>query len=129
MIATIKAALISFTLFVSGGNILSTNFKLHHYSDDDFKDIMNLNNKASISKNCTRHSEMEDIKKIKVYREDGLKDSFVVSKKELIEKVEDKIFEKISVKKLAKKQKRDDWKRERKAQRKIKHARQEKFFA
>ena len=85
MIATIKAALISFTLFVSGGNILSTNFKLHHYSDDDFKEIMNLNNKASISKNCTRHSEMEDIKKIKVYREDGLKDSFVVSKKELIE--------------------------------------------
>ena len=46
---------------------------------------MNLNNKASISKNCTRHSEMEDIKKIKIYREDGPKDSFVVSKKELIE--------------------------------------------
>jgi len=90
MIATIKAALISFTLFVSGGNILSTNLKLHHYSDDDFKEIMNLNNKASISKNCTRHSEMEDIKKIKIYREDGLKDSFVVSKKELIEEVEDK---------------------------------------
>ena len=40
MIATIKAALISFTLFVSGGNILSTNFKLHHYSDDDFKEII-----------------------------------------------------------------------------------------
>ena len=29
------------------------------------------------------------------------------------EKVEEKMFEKISVKKLAKKQKRDDWKRER----------------
>ena len=90
MIATIKAALISFTLFVSGGNVLSTNLKLHHYSDDDFKEIMNLKNKASISKNCTRHSEMEDIKKIRIYREDGLKDSFVVSKKELIEEVEDK---------------------------------------
>tara|TARA_Y100000996_G_scaffold412862_1_gene399902 strand:- start:1188 stop:1460 length:273 start_codon:yes stop_codon:yes gene_type:complete len=90
MIATIKAALISFTLFVSGGNVLSTNLKLHHYSDDDFKEIMNLKNKASISKNCTRHSEMEDIKKIKIYREDGPKDSFVVSKKELIEEVEDK---------------------------------------
>ena len=90
MIATIKAALISFTLFVSGGNVLSTNLKLHHYSDDDFKEIMNLKNKASISKNCTRHSEMEDIKKIKIYREDGPKDSFVVSKKELTEKVENK---------------------------------------
>ena len=39
------------------------------------------------------------------------------------------MFEKISVKKTAKKQKRDDWKRERKLQRKVKHARQEKFFA
>jgi|TARA_R100000234_G_C4961843_1_gene162137 hypothetical protein len=44
-------------------------------------------------------------------------------------KYEDKMFEKISVKKTAKKQKRDDWKRERKLQRKVKHARQEKFFA
>ena len=90
MIATIKAALISFSLFVTGGNVVSTNLKLHHYSDDDYKEIMNLKNKASISKNCTRHSEMEDIKKIKIYREDGPKDSFVVSKKELIEEVEDK---------------------------------------
>ena len=44
-------------------------------------------------------------------------------------KYEDKMFEKISVKKTAKKQKRDEWKRERKLQRKVKHARQEKFFA
>ena len=44
-------------------------------------------------------------------------------------KSEDKMFEKISVKKTAKKQKRDDWKRARQLQRKVKHARQEKFFA
>ena len=90
MIATIKAALISFTLFVSGGNILSTNLKLHHYSDDDFKEIMNLNNKASISKNCTRHSEMEDIKKIRIARDGGSHASYVVSKKDVLDKVEKK---------------------------------------
>jgi len=44
-------------------------------------------------------------------------------------KYNDITFEKISVKKIAKKQKRDEWKRERKEQRKIKHARQEKLFA
>jgi len=38
-------------------------------------------------------------------------------------------FEKISVKKTVKKQKRDDWKKERRLQRKQKHSRQEKFFA
>ena len=90
MITTIINALFSISLFVTGGNIVSTNLKLHHYSDDDYKDIFHLKNNASISKNCTRHSEMEDIKKIKIYREDGPKDSFVVSKKELTEKVENK---------------------------------------
>ena len=90
MITTIINALFSLSLFVTGGHIVSTNLKLHHYSDDDYKEIFLLKNKSSISKNCTRHSEMEDIKKIKIYREDGQKDSFVVSKKELIEKVEDK---------------------------------------
>ena len=38
-------------------------------------------------------------------------------------------FEKISVKKTVKKQNRDDWKKERRLQRKEKHSRQEKFFA
>ena len=91
MIATIKAALISFTLFVSGGNILSTNFKLHHYSDDDFKEIMNLNNKASISKNCTRHSEVEDIKKIISYGPNGLQNSlYKVTKSDALEEMEKK---------------------------------------
>ena len=91
MIATIKAALISFTLFVSGGNVLSTNLKLHHYSDDDFKEIMNLKNKASISKNCTRHSEMEDIKKIISYGKNGVQNSlYKVTKSDALEEMEKK---------------------------------------
>ena len=39
MITTIINALFSISLFVTGGNIVSTNLKLHHYSDDDYKDI------------------------------------------------------------------------------------------
>ena len=89
MIATIKAALISFTLFVSGGNILSTNFKLHHYSDDDFKEIMNLNNKASISKNCTRHTEVEDIKKITHGGNNGAQETrYIITKNDVHEKMD-----------------------------------------
>ena len=65
MITMTMNALFALSLFVSGGHLISTNLKLHHYSDDDYKEIFYLKNKASISKNCTRHSEVEDIKKIK----------------------------------------------------------------
>ena len=27
-------------LFISGGHLVSTNFKLHHYSDEDYKEIL-----------------------------------------------------------------------------------------
>jgi|TARA_B110000438_G_scaffold213385_1_gene205621 hypothetical protein len=69
MITMTMNALFALSLFVSGGHLISTNLKLHHYSDDDYKEIFYLKNKASISKNCTRHSEVEDIKKIKVHRD------------------------------------------------------------
>ena len=68
MITTIINTLFSLSLFVTGGHIVSTNLKLHHYSDDDYKEIFHLKNKASISKNCTRHNEVEDIKKIRSFR-------------------------------------------------------------
>ena len=80
MIATIKAALISFTLFVSGGNILSTNFKLHHYSDEDYKDIFYLKKNKSITKHCERHSELEDIKKKKSYHNQEQKTVYKITK-------------------------------------------------
>ena len=44
-------------------------------------------------------------------------------------KYNEQTFEKISVKKTIKKQKRDDWKKERRLLRKHKNIRQEKFFA
>ena len=83
-------ALFSFTLFITGGHVIDTKFGLHHYSDDDYKEIFHLKNKASISKNCTRHSEVEDIKKIKYHDDGGQKTTYKVTKNEVFEKVEKK---------------------------------------
>ena len=90
MITTIISALFSFSLFVSGGHIVSTNLKLHHYSDEDYKDIYYLNNKASISKNCTRHSELEDVTKLRRHNSNnaGQETIYKVVKNDVLEKVE-----------------------------------------
>lgn len=54
-------------LLVTHGHILSSNFKSHHYSDEDYKDIFYLKNQSSVTKYCTKHSELENIKKIRSY--------------------------------------------------------------
>ena len=86
--------LFSFALFVSGGHLIDTKLSLHHYSDDDYKEIFYLKNKASISKNCLKHSEVEDIKKIKSHRdtENGGETvtNYKVTKNDALEKVEKK---------------------------------------
>ena len=86
--------LFSFALFVSGGHVIYTKRGLHHYSDDDYKEIFYLKNKASISKNCLKHSEVEDIKKIKSHRdtENGGETvtNYKVTKNDALEKVEKK---------------------------------------
>ena len=63
----ILKTILGIALFISGGHIVSTNLKLHHYSDDDYKDIFYLKHNKSITKHCDRHSELEDIKKKKIY--------------------------------------------------------------
>ena len=91
MISMIINTVFSLSLFITGGHILSTNLKLHHYSDDDYKDIFHLRNNASISKNCTRHSEVEDIKKIISYGPNGLQNSlYKVTKSDALEEMEKK---------------------------------------
>ena len=51
--------LFSITLLISGGHLVSTNLKLHHYSDEDYKEIFYLKNKKSFTKHCTRHDKLE----------------------------------------------------------------------
>ena len=69
----ILETLFSIALFINGGHIIDTKLGLHHYSDEDYKEIFFLESKDSITKNCTRHSKIEDVKKIIYYRpnEDG----------------------------------------------------------
>ena len=89
MITTLINTLFSLSLFVTGGHIVSTNLKLHHYSDDDYKEIFHLKNKSSISKNCTRHSELEDIKKIRRHNPNGGQETiYIVTKNDVLEKDE-----------------------------------------
>ena len=94
MITMILNTLFSSALFVSGGHVIDTKLSLHHYSDDDYKEIFYLKNKASISKNCIKHSEVEDIKKIKSHRdtENGGETvtNYKVTKNDALEKVEKK---------------------------------------
>ena len=37
MITMITSGLFTISLFITGGNVLSTNFKLHHYNDEDYE--------------------------------------------------------------------------------------------
>ena len=60
-------------LYFTGGHVIDTKLGLHHYSDKDYEEIFYLKNNASISKNCLRHSENEDIKKMIRSKYDGKK--------------------------------------------------------
>ena len=59
--------LCSISLFLTSGHVIDTKLRLHHYSDEDYKEIFFLDRKDSINKTCTRHSEIEDVKKIIYY--------------------------------------------------------------
>ena len=80
MVTTIINSLVSISLLLSGGHIISTNFKLHHYSDEDYEDIFYLKKNKLITKHCERHSELEDIKKKKSYHNQEQKTVYKVTK-------------------------------------------------
>ena len=42
MISTIITFIASVSLFITGGHLISTNLKLHHYADNDYKEIIKL---------------------------------------------------------------------------------------
>ena len=90
MFTTIINVLFSASLFITGGHVLSTNFKLHHYIDKDYKALFHLKNKNSIVLNCTKHSELENIKKTRRSQPDngGSQTDYKVTKVEILEKVE-----------------------------------------
>ena len=92
MIAIIINVVFSASLFISGGHILSTNFNLHHYTDKDYEELFYLKNKDSINLNCTKHSELETIKKTRRSQPDngGIRTDYKVTNNDGLEKVEEK---------------------------------------
>ena len=70
--------LFSITLFITGGHSIDTKLGLHHYSDDDYKEIFYLKNKKCISKKCIRHSKVETLKKVRRSREGGSQTDFQI---------------------------------------------------
>ena len=76
----ILKTVLGLALFINGGHIISTNLKLHHYSDEDYEDIFYLKHNKSITKHCERHSELEDIKKKKSYHNQEQKTVYKVTK-------------------------------------------------
>ena len=66
-----KEILFSISLFFTGGNIIDTKLKLHKYEKENFKEIFYLKNKESVNTYCIKHSELENIKKIKYHRPNG----------------------------------------------------------
>ena len=63
--------LFSISLFFTGGNIIDTKLKIHKYEKENFKEIFYLKDKKSVNTYCIKHSELENIKKIKYYAPNG----------------------------------------------------------
>jgi hypothetical protein len=73
--------LLSISFFFTGGNIIDTKFKLHKYEKENYKEIIYLKNKESVNTYCIKHSELENIKKIKYHHHnDGQKTKYKVTK-------------------------------------------------
>ena len=59
----------STALAISGGKIISHDFKVYHFSDEDYLDIFNLKNGETITKYCTKHEKLVDVRKIRTYHD------------------------------------------------------------
>ena len=71
MINSFLEILFSISLFIFGGNIIDTKLSLHHYEDDDYKEIFFLKNKDSVIKKCTKHLKFENIEKTMRFKPEG----------------------------------------------------------
>ena len=77
----ILETLFNIALFINGGYVLDTKLRLHHFNDEDYKEIFFIESKDSIKRKCTRHDKIEDIKKIIYYRPNKASDQMVMKYK------------------------------------------------
>ena len=61
----------SIAFFLFDGNIIDTKLKHHKYEKEDYKKIFKLKNKESVNAYCVKHSEIENVKKVKHYQAGG----------------------------------------------------------
>ncbi len=52
----ILETILGIALYINGVHIVSNNLKLHHYSDEDYKDIFYLKKNKSMTKYYEMHS-------------------------------------------------------------------------
>tara|TARA_B100000614_G_scaffold256262_1_gene274521 strand:+ start:1034 stop:1276 length:243 start_codon:yes stop_codon:yes gene_type:complete len=71
----------SISFFLFGGNIIDTKLTHHKYEKENYKEIFYLKNNESVNIYCVKHSEVENVKKVKWNRPGGLQETnYKVSK-------------------------------------------------
>ena len=75
----------STALGITGGKIISHDFKIYHFSDDDYLDIFNLKNGERISKYCIKHEEQVEVRKIRTYHDGVDRTIWIVDAAESLE--------------------------------------------
>ena len=67
--------LFSISFFLFGGNIIDTKLTHHKYEEENYKEIYYLKNKESVNTYCVKHSEVENVRKVKYNRPNGLQET------------------------------------------------------
>ena len=75
----------STALSITGGKIISHDFKTYHFSDDDYLDIFNLKNGERITKYCTKHEEQVEVRKIRTHHDGVDRTIWIVDIAEIVE--------------------------------------------
>ena len=77
----------STALAITGGKIISHEFKLYHFSDEDYLDIFNLKNGERITKYSTNRKEQVEVRKIRTHHDGVDRTIWIV---DIVETVEQK---------------------------------------
>lgn len=67
--------LFSISFFLFGGNIIDTKLTHHKYEKENYNKIFHLKNNESVNTYCIKHSEVENVKKVKWNRPGGLQET------------------------------------------------------
>lgn len=67
--------LFSISFFLTDGHILDTKFRLHKYDEENYQKIFYLKDKKSCNSYCIKHTELENITKLKRANSEGGRDT------------------------------------------------------